>query len=139
MTWRRAAVAVAVLVALPLLYVPVHCALIEGGNEVVVLRTQDADGAWHESRLWIVDEGGYAWLHGDRASRWMQNLEARPVVELVRAGETARYRATQEPGPHPRIHEKLRAKYGLADRWVRVVGADKATAAPVKLERLPPT
>jgi hypothetical protein len=130
MTWRRAAVAVAVLVALPLLYVPVHCALIEGGNEVVVLRTQDADGAWHESRLWIVDEGGYAWLHGDRASRWMQNLEARPVVELVRAGETARYRATQEPGPHPRSTRSSARSTGSPI-------AGSASSAPTRRRPLP--
>jgi hypothetical protein len=135
---RRAAVALAVLAALALLYFLAHWALIEVGNEVVVLRTQEADGAWHESRLWIVDDGGYAWLHGDQRSRWMQNLAARPVVEVVRAGETARYRATPEPGPHPRIHERLRAKYGFADRWVRFVGADGPTTAPVRLERVEP-
>ena len=126
-----------VLVALPILYVLGHWALIETGNEVIVLRTQEDDGTWRESRLWIVDDAGSAWLHGDRRSRWMRNLEARPTVEIVRAGKTARYRATQEPGPHPRIHERLREKYGLADRWVRFTGPDKPTTAPVRLVPLP--
>lgn len=56
----------------------------------------------------------------------------------MRAGETHRYRATQVPGPHPRVHELLRAKYGVADRWVRFVGRDTETTVPVRLERLPP-
>jgi hypothetical protein len=66
----------------------------------------------------------------------MRNLESRPIVEIVRGGEVARYRATQLPGPHPRIHEKLRQKYGFADRWVRLTGPDRPTTAPVRLERL---
>ena len=136
---KRLLVAAAGLVLLAILAVPAHFAMIERAGEVIVLRTAEPDGTWHESRLWIVDDEGHAWLHGDRRSRWMRNLEARPVVEIVRAGETAQYHATQVPGPHPRIHERLREKYGLADRWVRFVGRDRPTTAPVRLERLPPS
>jgi hypothetical protein len=118
----------------PAVYVLAHWALIEIGNEVVVLRTQDPDGTWYSSRLWIVDDAGHAWLHGDRGSRWMRNLEARPIVEVDRGGRTVRLRATQLPGPHPRIHERLREKYGVADRWVRVIGADRESTAPVRLD-----
>src|SRR3990167_1717698 len=48
--------------------------------------------------------------------------------------ETRRYRARVVPGPHPEIHALLRAKYGIADRWVRFVGADDEFSAPVALE-----
>jgi hypothetical protein len=96
---RRLLVAAAGVLALPILYVLAHSALIEVGNEVVVVRTEEPDGTWHDSRLWIVDDAGHAWLHGDRRSRWMRNLESRPIVEIVRGGEAARYRATQVPGP----------------------------------------
>lgn len=132
---RRLALALAALAGLAAAYVLAHWALIETGQEVIVLRTQQDDGAWLESRLWIVDDGPVSWLHG-ADSQWMRNLEARPVVEVVRGGETHRYRATPVPGPHPRIHELLRAKYGLADRWVRFVGPDGETTRPVRLERL---
>ena len=37
-------------------------------------------------------------------------------------------------GPHARIHELLRAKYGLADRWVRFVGPDDETVCAVRLD-----
>lgn len=113
-----------------------HLALIEVGREVIVLRTQAPDGSWRETRLWIVDDAGAAFVHG-ADSHWMHDLAARPVVEVVRAGEAHRYRATPVPGPHPRIHALLRAKYGIADRWVRFLGPDTAATLPVRLDRLP--
>jgi hypothetical protein len=47
----------AVVLALGLFYV----VLAESG-EVVVLETRDAAGAVHETRLWVVDHEGFAWL-----------------------------------------------------------------------------
>jgi hypothetical protein len=133
---RRLIVAVAVIAGLGIAYVLAHWALIETGREVIVLRTEEPGGGSLETRLWIVDDAGFSWLHGNPDSHWMQNLEARPIVEVVRGGETHRYRATQVPGPHPRVHELLREKYGIADRWVRFVGPDKESTTPVRLERL---
>jgi hypothetical protein len=134
---RRWVAAFAVIAGLCVAYPVAHCALIETGREVIVLRTEEPDGTWLETRLWIVDDGATPWLHG-ADSHWMANLRARPLVKVVRGGETHRYRATPVPGPHPRIHELLRAKYGLADRWVRFVGPDGESTTPVRLERLPP-
>ena len=131
---RRLALGIATLLLLAVAYVVAHCALIES-REVIVLRTEGPDGRWLESRLWIVDDGPIAWLHGGD-SRWMHNLEVHPIVEVVRAGESHRYRATPVPGPHPHVHELLRAKYGIADRWVRFVGPDGESTRPVRLERL---
>lgn len=128
--------ALAVIVGLCIGYALAHWALIEVGREVIVLRTVAPDGEPLETHLWIVDDGPVSWLHGDRDSRWMKNLESHPIVEIVRNGETVGYRATPVPGPHPRVHELLRAKYGLADRWVRFVGPDDESTAPVRLERL---
>jgi hypothetical protein len=133
---RRVAVAAAAVVVLGLVYVVAHWALIETGREVIVLRTAQDDGSWLETRLWIVDDAPVSWLHGDTRSRWVRNLTARPVVEVSRAGETRRYRATPVPGPHPRVHELLRAKYGIADWWVRLVGSDRDTTVPVRLEEV---
>lgn len=130
---KRIAIILAALLGLCIAYVVAHGVLIEVGREVIVLRTEESDGSWLESRLWIVDDGDFAWLHG-ADSHWMRNLRARPVVELERFGETRRYSAHPVPGPHPRIHELLRAKYGVADRWVRFVGPDKESTMPVRLE-----
>jgi hypothetical protein len=132
---KRFAIVVAAILGLGLAYLLAHWALIEVGREVIVLRTQEGDGTWLETRLWIVDDGSVSWLHG-ADSRWMRNLKARPVVEVERGGETLRYRAQPVPGPHPRVHELLRAKYGLADRWVRFIGPDDGSAVPVRLDPL---
>jgi hypothetical protein len=132
---RRLVLVLLALLGLGAAYVLGHWALIEVGREVITLRTQDEDGGWHQSRLWIVDDGGFAWLHGGD-SHWMRNLEARPIVEVERAGATARYRAHVVAGPHPRLDELLRAKYGVADRWVRFVGPDGESTRAVRLEPL---
>jgi hypothetical protein len=130
---KRFVIVLAAIIGLCVAYLLAHWALIEVGREVIILRTQEADGGWLESRLWIVDDGAVSWLHGGK-SRWMRNLKSRPIVEIERAGETHRYRAQPVPGPHPRIHELLREKYGLADRWVRFVGPDSESTAPVRLD-----
>jgi hypothetical protein len=132
---KRIAILLVAVIALFAAYALAHWALIEVGREVIVLRTENADGSRLASRLWIVDEGGFAWLHG-ADSQWMRNLKARPAVEVERSGETRRYRAQPVPGPHPAIDAALRAKYGLADRWVRFVRPDDETTMPVRLERL---
>ncbi len=130
---RRTAILLVAVIALLAAYLLAHWALIEVGREVIVLHTENADGSRLESRLWIVDEGGFAWLHG-ADSQWMRNLKARPAVEVERGGETHRYRAQPIPGPHPAIDAALRAKYGVADRWVRFVRPDDAATMPVRLE-----
>jgi len=132
---RRLIIAFAIVIGIGVAYLLGHWALIEIGREVVVLRTQDSDGGWLETRLWIVDEGRYAWLHGGD-SRWMHNLRERPVVEVERAGETHRYRAHPDPDVHARIDDLLREKYGVADWWVRFVAPDSKAATPVRLEPL---
>ena len=133
---KRVAIVLAATFGLCVAYGVAHWALIELGREVITLRTENLDGTWLETRLWIVDDGTSSWLHGGDSS-WMRNLGARPIVEIERGGETHRYRAEPVPGPHPRVHELLRAKYGVADRWVRFVGPDNESTMAVRLELLP--
>jgi len=97
-----------------------HLALIEIGREVVTLRTPLPDGGWQATRLWVVDHDGAAWLHSAGDS-WRARFAGDPVVELERNGGTRRYRATLVSGPHPAIDRRLREKYGVADRWVRLL------------------
>src|SRR5262245_15240674 len=110
-------------------------ALIEIGREVVTLRTQRADDTWQETRLWIVDDGASSFLHSG-GEDWARRFQGDPVVEVERKGETRRYRAHAVPGPHPRVHELLREKYGLADRWVRLIGPDNEGTLAVRLDPL---
>lgn len=112
-----------------------HLAVIEIGREVVTLRTRRPDGTWQATRLWIVDDGGSAWLHSAGAG-WAERFAGNPVVEVERAGRIVRYRAHPVPGPHLRVHELLRARYGWADRWVRWLGPDRADTLAVRLDPL---
>jgi hypothetical protein len=112
-----------------------HFALIELSGEVVVLRTQTRHGRWHDTRLWIVDDGALAWLHG-ADSEWVRNLRSNPGVDVIRDGKRYRFTATPVSGPHPRVHELLREKYGIADAWVRLIGPDGPDTVAIKLERL---
>jgi hypothetical protein len=131
----RAVRGVAVVVALCAFAAGAHLALIEVGREVVTLRTERSDGSWRATRLWVVDDGGAAWLHS-AGDDWLPRFAANPIVELERGGGVRRYRATPVPGPHPRIHQLLREKYGLADRWVRFIGPDDETVCAVRLDPL---
>jgi hypothetical protein len=132
---QRILLGAAVLVVIAVLLVAAHLAVIEIGREVVTLRTRRADGTWQATRLWIVDEGGSSWLHSAGAG-WAKRFEGDPVVELERAGGIQRYRAHAVPGPHPRIDQLLREKYGLADRWVRFLAPDDEKTLVVRLDPL---
>jgi hypothetical protein len=108
----------------------------EGGEEIVVLRTIDAGGSPVETRLWVVDDGGSAWLRsGARGSGWLRRIEANPRVELERSGRTARMRAVliRDPVARNRIHALMREKYGFADVWIALT-RDAAGSVAVRLE-----
>lgn len=126
-------VALVSVVGLLVALVAGHFALIEIGREVVTLRTQDPGGAFEETRLWVVDVDGAPWLHST-GPVWAGRMAGRPTVELDRGGETRRYVAVPVPGPHPRIDRALREKYGIADRWVRLIAPCNEDTLPVRLE-----
>lgn len=123
------------LVAVAVILVLGHMAFIEIGREVVTLRTQRPDGTWQKTRLWIVDDGDSSWLHS-AGDDWVKRFEGNPVVEVERGGLIRRYRAEAVPGPHPRVDELLREKYGVADRWVRFVHPDNEKVVVVRLDAM---
>lgn len=105
-------------------------------NEVAVLRTRDATGVPYDTKLWIVDVDGAAWVRVARPERqWFQRLRAEPEIELVRGGaEPRRMRATPDPTleTKARLDRAFRDKYGLVDWWYGVVL--RRNPMPVKLE-----
>jgi len=131
MSLRRILVGVAAVVAaLGVFYV----ALAESG-EVVVLETRDAAGA-HETRLWVVDEGGAAWLRtGDATSPWLARLRANPDVAVTRRGERRDYRAVpvEDAQARERINALTLEKYGWRERTLRA-GMDPSGVTPIRLE-----
>ena len=130
---RRLLLRVVILCAAVALVVAAHLAVIEVGREVAVLRTQRPDGSWQATRLWIVDDGDVAWLHSAGAA-WAKRFDGDPVVEVERRDGVHRYRAHAVPGPHPRVDQLLREKYGWADRWVRFLAPDGDSTLVVRLD-----
>lgn len=110
-----------------------HFSLIEIGREVVVLRTQSADGAVAETRLWVVDVDGAPWVHS-AGPVWAARMAGRPEVEMKRGDQWHRYAAVAQPGAHPRVDQALRDKYGIADRWVRFIAPCDDSTLAVRLE-----
>jgi hypothetical protein len=88
-------------------------------GEVVVLRTTDASGDFHETRLWVVDHDGSAWLRaGNPAVGWFERLSSRPEVVVVRGDASAAFRAVPTPEARDVVNERMQEKYGWADRYV---------------------
>ncbi len=132
---RRFLITIATVIAVGVAAIVAHLAVIEVGREVVTLRTPFANGDWHSTRLWLVDDGDASWLHS-AGEAWQRRFAGDPVVELERDGEIRRYRARAVPGAHPRIDQLLREKYGLADRWVRFLAPCGENTVPVRLDPL---
>ena len=104
-------------------------------TEVAVLRTSDARGGAHETKMWVVDHQGLPWVRVAKPERrWYRRLLEQPRVELVRAGETQPCLA--KPYDVPEIAAELdavfREKYGLVDWWYGLLL--RRHSIPVKLE-----
>lgn len=145
----RLVIALCILLGIPLAYALIHMALIEIGQEVVVLHKWKGAGEMSLSRLWIVGDGQYEWLHhGYADSPWILHLDTDRIVEIDRDGETRRYRGFADPEADAKVHRLLREKYGVADVLVRFwVGTDTkkgvatgktCTAIPMRLEPIEP-
>lgn len=85
----RIAIWIIGLLALALVVVMGVSMLASESGEVVVLTTKDAAGGPHETRVWIVDDGGALWLRaGNPTSRWLLAIQRDPTVEVERGGAT---------------------------------------------------
>jgi hypothetical protein len=87
---KTAIVIVSSLLGLCVASVLAHLALIEVGREVVLVKEPTPTGGTRNARLWIVDEGRYPWIHprNSNAQWWVAHMNAYPIVEIERAGET---------------------------------------------------
>jgi len=91
-------------------------------GEVVVLTTTDAAGTPQETRLWVVDHDGAAWLRaGSQGAGWFGRLSADPDVQVERGGRTSRYHATSVPESTAEINRLMAEKYGWADAYIGLI------------------
>ncbi len=116
------------LVLVLVLVVVVEIIASESG-EVVVVTTVDAAGTPVETRLWVVDYAGSAYLRsGSPQSGWFQRMQANPAISVVRGDLTMT--ATIEPDVSLRdtVNGLMREKYGWADAYISMLfGREDAT------------
>ena len=103
-------------------------------GEVVVLTTRDADLKPHQTRLWVVDHDGHAWLRaGGDVQSWYRRLVERPGVEVERGGTTSSFTAVPAPASRDLVNALMLDKYGWADQWIGLLfGRDGAV--PIRLD-----
>ena len=104
-------------------------------TEVAVLRSFDADGAPHDTKLWVVDDGATSWVRVARPERrWLARLEGNPHVELTRHGVARGYRATpmRDAETRARVDQLMAQRYGRADWWYGIVVRNEPI--PVRLD-----
>lgn len=127
---------VGVLVALLLALFVLQLVASESG-EVVVLTTEDSAGEPHQTRLWVVDHEGSAWLRaGAEVQAWYQRLLERPEVTVEREGRSAGFTAVPVAAVRPAINELMERKYGWADRFISLLFG-REDAVPVRLDPRP--
>jgi len=131
---RRIAIIAGLLAGLVVVALGLSLIASERGGEIVTLRTSDAAGAVHETRIWVVDADGHAWLRaGDPKSGWLSRLTERSQVDVERGGQRATFTAVPQPSERDRINALFLAKYGIADRYIGALfGRDDAT--PIRLD-----
>jgi hypothetical protein len=120
----RRALRVAAVALLLLLAAGVATYVAGEQTEVVVLRSFDAQGQAHETKLWAVEHDGSVFVRVANPRRhWYRRLLVEPHAELVRGGRTTPVRA--EPGESPElraaIDARFREKYGAIDWWYGVL------------------
>jgi hypothetical protein len=110
---------------------------LESGDREVVLRTQDSEGGWHESRMIVVEDGDTLWVQSGHHFRgWYWRLVADPRVELVRSGVTKPYYAAALETPEAKAHMRalLKQRVGVVGYYAIRTFLLFADVKPVRLD-----
>ncbi len=105
--------------------------------EVVELHTVDDEGESQTTRLWVVDDEGFAYLRASgESSGWYSRIRSNGEFDLTRNGETQRYRAEIRMDKNDRINTLMREKYTWGDALIAFLVPDRGSSIPVELHRL---
>ena len=104
--------------------------------EVVVLHSHGADGD-HETRVWVVDDAGHAWLRtGASNATWLPRIRSNPAIELERSSQTDAYDALviDDPATVGRINQRTLEKYGWSEELLRSMGTNPTGQVAIRLD-----
>lgn len=123
-----------VLVLLVVVALALQTVASESG-EVVVLGYTDESGVVHETRLWVVDHQGQAWLRsGQATSGWATRLGGNAQVVVTREGQTNAYQAVAAPEMATLINDLMLKKYGWREQIISAMFGSRDGSLPLRLE-----
>ena len=131
----RVAWSIAVVVAVAAAAYSSMFPLAELFTEVVILRTYDAAGLPHETRVTVIDRDGVPWVRGSPRRGWFRRIEANPRAGLYRGGAWQEVRAavSRDPADAAAFDQVMFDTYGLVYRYVDVIIRITSTELPVRL------
>ncbi len=102
-------------------------------GEVVVVRTTDAQGASHETRLWVVDTEAGQWLRsGGGDAGWAKRMLEHPQIVMSRDGVASTYIAEPDESAARMVNQLMREKYGWADQFIALM-IERDVSLPFRL------
>ncbi|NJN51232.1 MAG: hypothetical protein HC809_05085 [Gammaproteobacteria bacterium] len=126
----------AAIVGLFVLVMALQMVASESG-EVVVVTTVGADGAAQETRLWIVDFEGEAYLRaGSTQAQWYVRLLNHPQITVERSGAAEAVLAAPSAADTTAVNELMAQKYGWADAYIGMIFS-RDDAMAIRLDPLP--
>ena len=134
---RRLLIAVGIVLALGATFMLSIILVSEAGTEVVTIETEEPDGSVRRTRLWVVDDGNFAWLRaGMGPVPWLEQATAKGTLVMTRNGDRDVYKVDvfDDPVSRKRIHAMMREKYGAKDRYIDLI-RDGDRSVAVRLER----
>jgi hypothetical protein len=103
-------------------------------GEVVIVMTTDTEGRPHETRLWVVDYSGAAWLRaGADMAGWYQRLVESPEIVVERNEQAVTYVAQPQLRERDTINRLMLEKYGWAEWYIALV-FNRDRSIPIRLE-----
>lgn len=106
--------------------------------EVVELHTLDESGEEQTTRLWVVDDEGYAYLRtGADGSGWFSRINNSDYIEVTRDGNRMSYMAVLREDKSAKINELMQSKYTWGDTFFALMTGSREGSIPIELRTLP--
>jgi hypothetical protein len=101
----------------------------------IFLRTYDAEGSPHDTRLTVIDRAGTPWVRGRPYRGWFRRVEANPIVALYRGGVWRPVRASvsRDAADAAAFDQVMLETYGLTYRYVDLISRISSNEIPVRL------